>query len=69
MPEETILNDDFLRELMNVGEVDLLVTSTYAALSFTLDVPEAETRACEQYLGVDLGIVNLAVDSDGEVAT
>ena len=25
MPEETILTDDFLRELMNVGEVDILV--------------------------------------------
>ena len=25
MPEETILSDDFLRELMNAGEVDLLV--------------------------------------------
>lgn len=25
MPEETILTDDFLRELMNVGEVDILI--------------------------------------------
>lgn len=25
MPEETILSDDFLRELMNVGEVDILI--------------------------------------------
>ncbi len=25
MPEETFLSDDFLRQLMNVGEVDLLV--------------------------------------------
>jgi len=25
LPEETILSDDFLRELMNVGEVDLLI--------------------------------------------
>ena len=25
MAEETILTDDFLRELMNVGEVDVLI--------------------------------------------
>jgi glycosyltransferase involved in cell wall biosynthesis len=25
LPEETILTDDFLRELINVGEVDILI--------------------------------------------
>ena len=25
MPEESILSDDFVRELMNVGEVDIVV--------------------------------------------
>ena len=35
----------------------------------TLDVPEPTPAEAEEHLGIDLGIVNLAVDSDGVVYT
>jgi putative transposase len=38
-------------------------------LAATCDIPETDEFQAEDWLGVDLGIVNLAVDSDGTVHT
>jgi putative transposase len=38
-------------------------------LAATCDIPETETFKAEDWLGVDLGIVSLAVDSDGKSYT
>src|SRR5262249_11373838 len=49
------------------GEVDLLFRQGSFYLSVVCDVEEPETLAWMDALGVDLGIVNLATDSDGQV--
>ena len=51
------------------GQADLVLRDGVFFLYATLDVPEAAPGdpAPEAYLGLDLGIVNLAVDSDGTV--
>jgi putative transposase len=49
------------------GQVDLVEREGQFFLYATIDVPETAPIAVEQFLGVDLGIVNLAVDSDGAV--
>ena len=51
------------------GEVDLLVVKGVFYLAVVCDVPDPEEMAIAQVLGIDLGIVNLAVDSDGTVYT
>ncbi|HVS28402.1 MAG TPA: transposase [Solirubrobacteraceae bacterium] len=48
------------------GEADLLFRDGRFYLSVTLDVPEPDAFAPVGTLGVDLGVVNLAVDSDGD---
>jgi IS605 OrfB family transposase len=51
------------------GEVDLMYLKGTFYLAVVCDVLEPETLGIERVLGVDLGIVNLAVDSDGTVYT
>jgi putative transposase len=47
------------------GEVDLCFIRDRWMLVFSCDVPETEEFNAEDWLGVDLGIVALAADSDG----
>ena len=51
------------------GEVDLMYIKGMFYLAVVCDVLEPEEIGIERVLGVDLGIVNLAVDSDGTVYT
>ena len=51
------------------GEVDLMYIKGSFYLAVVCDVLEPETIGIERVLGIDLGIVNLAVDSDGTVYT
>jgi len=51
------------------GEADLIYRDDRFYLSVTLDVPEPEQFTPTGTLGVDLGIVNLATDSDGNTHT
>lgn len=47
------------------GEVDLCFVRGKWYLAATCDIPETTEFKAEDWLGVDLGIVSLAVDSDG----
>jgi putative transposase len=47
------------------GEADLCFVRGKWLLAATCDIPETETFQAEDWLGVDLGIVNIATDSDG----
>lgn len=49
------------------GQADLVYRDGTFFLYCTLDVPEPTPIEAEDYLGIDLGIVNLAADSDGVV--
>lgn len=49
------------------GEVDLCFVRGKWMLAATCDVPETTEFHAEDWLGVDLGIVNLAADSDGKL--
>lgn len=51
------------------GEVDLCLVRGKWMLAATCDIPETEEFQAEDWIGVDLGIVSLAVDSDGRVYT
>lgn len=51
------------------GEVDLCFVRGKWYLAATCDIPEADEFEAEDWLGVDFGIVSLAVDSDGRVYT
>ena len=48
------------------GQADLLYRNGTFSLAVTLDVPTPEPIATDETLGIDLGIVNLATDSEGE---
>jgi putative transposase len=48
------------------GQADLIYRKGTFYLAVTLDVPEGELGESQGTLGVDLGIVNLATDSEGE---
>ena len=48
------------------GQADLIYRNGVFCLAVTLDVPTPPVEQPEGTLGVDLGIVNLATDSDGE---
>lgn len=58
---------DHQRKLMayRKGEADLCLIRGKWFLAATCDVPEIEPFDAEDWLGVDLGIVTLVVDSDG----
>ena len=50
------------------GESDLLFRDGMWFLNATCEVPEAERNAgVEEFLGIDLGIVNIATTSDGQI--
>jgi IS605 OrfB family transposase len=49
------------------GQADLVVRNGVFFLYVTLDVPESSPEEAEDYLGIDLGVTNIAVDSDGSV--
>ena len=51
------------------GEVDLCLVRGKWFLAATCDIPETTEFNAEDWLGVDLGIVSLAVDSDGNTYT
>lgn len=55
------------RKLMDYrkGEVDLCFVRGKWMLACTVDIPETEPFKPEDWLGIDLGIVNIATDSDG----
>jgi putative transposase len=48
------------------GQADLLYRNSIFYLAVTLDVPESTPHTPDGTLGVDLGIINLATDSEGE---
>jgi IS605 OrfB family transposase len=48
------------------GQADLLYRNGIFYLAVTLETPTPEPGECSETLGVDLGIVNLATDSEGE---
>jgi len=48
------------------GQIDLLYRNGTFYLIVVVDVPEPPTDKPGDWLGVDLGIVNIAADSDGE---
>jgi len=51
------------------GEADLCLVRGKWYLAATCDVPETEPFDAEDWLGVDLGLVSIAVDSDGTTYT
>ena len=51
------------------GQADLVLAKGLFYLLVTLDTPEAPPMVPERFLGIDLGIINLATDSDGNSYT
>lgn len=51
------------------GESDLVFRGSKWFLLATVDVEEPPPRTPEDWIGVDLGITNIAIDSDGETHT
>jgi len=63
-----VLYDYFTAKLDNRirGQADLVLINDVFYLCAVVEVPDAEPITPKGVLGVDLGIVNIAVDSDGE---
>jgi putative transposase len=49
------------------GQADVLYRNNTFLLAITVDAPEPTPRDADDFLGVDLGIIQLATPSDGEV--
>jgi putative transposase len=49
------------------GQADLLYRNGTFYLACTVDAPEPTPDEASEYLGVDLGVVNIATSSDGEI--
>ncbi len=49
------------------GQADLLYRNGTFYLACTVDAPEPTPDEASEYLGVDLGVVNIATTSDGEI--
>jgi IS605 OrfB family transposase len=49
------------------GQADLLYRNGVFYLACTVDAPESTPDEANEYLGVDLGIINIATTSDGEI--
>ena len=49
-----------------LGEADLILQDGVFYLHQTMDIPEALPSIVDDFLGVDLGLVHIAVDSDGQ---
>jgi len=58
---------DLLKGKAVKGQTDLILEDGVFYLMFVVDVPDVCLDEPKGFLGVDLGIVNLAVDSEGEV--
>ena len=56
------------RDLLR-GQADLILRDDAVHLYATIEVPDVPTTNVEDFLGVDLGIVNIATDSDATVCT
>lgn len=48
------------------GQADLILRDGIFYLAATIDVPEAEPFTPKAFLGIDVGVRNIATDSDGE---
>ena len=51
------------------GQADLILQDGIFYLMLVVEVPEAPPESDGDFLGIDMGIVNIAVDSTGEVFT
>jgi putative transposase len=51
------------------GQADLVLVDGTFYLLVTIDTPEEPPMVPERFLGIDLGIINLAMDSDGHPRT
>jgi len=49
------------------GQADLILRNGVFYLAVVVDIPEPPTYNAEEWLGIDLGIKNIAMDSDGQV--
>ena len=49
-----------------IGESDLILRKGNFYLNVTVDVPEEREREAVEWLGIDLGLVNIAQSSDGQ---
>lgn len=49
------------------GQADLVYRDGVFYLYATIDLPEPPQSTPDEFLGVDMGVTNIAVDSDGEV--
>jgi IS605 OrfB family transposase len=49
------------------GQADLLYRNGTYYLACTVDAPEPAPNEASEYLGVDLGVINIAMTSDGEI--
>ena len=49
------------------GQADLLYRNGTFFLACTMDAPEPNPNEASEFLGVDLGIINIAATSDGEI--
>lgn len=49
------------------GQADLIYKNGTFFLMIVIDLPEEELRNTDEFLGVDLGIVNIATTSDGKI--
>jgi len=67
--EIPVLLGTYQKERLNRirGQADLIYRSNEFYLAVIVEAPEPSKFDVEDVLGVDLGIVNLAVDSDGQV--
>ncbi|APU89130.1 transposase-like protein [Virus Rctr71] len=65
-----VVGDRQMRMLQHIqGEADLVYRNEDYYLYQTCEIDEQDPNTPEEWLGVDLGIVNLATDSDGNVFT
>ena len=62
---------DYHKELLRYrqGETDLVYRKGVFYLLAVCEIPDPSTRDVDSALGVDLGVVNLAADSDGDTHT
>lgn len=49
------------------GQADLVLRNGVFYLYATIDLPEPPVNTPDEFLGIDLGIVNIATDSDGDI--
>ena len=59
--KERLIGDSHIR-----GQADLILQNGVFFLMLVVEVPELQPNSNGDYIGVDLGIVNIAVDSTGE---